>query len=218
MQDWVTFLRQRLGIRAVTFTHKTRDRIRPVKYILLACLLLIPVAIANLGLHGDFGIPFCQICPAKPILPLFVGTTRYFALDFTNAITLVFSILSMTVAALTVVGVFFKPRFFCLFCPMLALLHLVKRITPLRLRKKPEFCHACGNCQRMCPVDIRRIYEEKDGPDVQADDCMLCLKCVESCEADEVLSLTALKHRLFSSSQTYASKHLPKHENKPNRR
>ncbi len=71
LQDWFTALRRKLGIRESGFSRATRERLKIIKYILLAVLILIPVFIANFGLHTDFALPFCQICPAKPLLPLF---------------------------------------------------------------------------------------------------------------------------------------------------
>lgn len=37
--------------------------------------------------------------------------------DFTNAVTLVFTVLSVAIAGGMLVGMFFKERFFCYFCP-----------------------------------------------------------------------------------------------------
>ena len=114
LQDWITQLRKRLGIAEARMRWLTRDRLKWIKYILLAYLIVIPLLIAHAGLQYDFGLPFCQICPAKPLMPLFAGITRHLALDATNAITLTFSILSLVIAGSMLVGMFFKERFFLL--------------------------------------------------------------------------------------------------------
>ena len=72
-QDWITMIRKKLNIRGITMTRQTRKKLKPIKYILLVLMILIPLSIANLGLHPDWKLPFCQICPARPILPMFVG-------------------------------------------------------------------------------------------------------------------------------------------------
>jgi len=203
LQDWFTSLRRKLGIAETEFSWKTRDRQKIIKYILLAALIIIPLCIANFGLHSDFKMPFCQICPAKPIMPLFCGETRHLSLDFTNSITLSFTILSMVITGGLFVGIFFKDRFFCMFCPMLALMHIFSKIGFIHFKKSVNTCQGCGNCKRMCPVDIRDVYLEKENKDVLTEDCMLCLKCIESCPGDSVLSVKFFNLNIFSSSRKY---------------
>lgn len=205
LQDWFTSIRRKMGIRESGFSRQVRDRLKIIKYILLAALVIIPVFIANFGLHSDFTLPFCRICPAKPILPLFAGETKYLSLDFTNSITLSFTALSLVIAGGMVVGIFFKDRFFCMFCPLLALMHIFKKIGFVRFEKSIETCLGCGNCQRMCPVDIKEVYLEKKNRDVMKDDCMLCMKCAESCPGDNVLQIKMLNFRIFSSSKKYVA-------------
>lgn len=206
LQDWLAQLRKRLGIRETEFSWKTRERLKPVKYVLLALLITTPLLITFAGLHRDFYLLFCQICPAKPIMPLFVGETRNLALDYTNTITLTFSVLSLTIAAVTLVGSFFKDRFFCLFCPMLPLIQMSKKISFIRFEKKGHTCLGCGNCQRMCPVDIRDVHLETREKNVMSEDCMLCLRCIESCPEDSALTVKFFNHNIFSSSRKYVAK------------
>ncbi len=207
LQDWFTYLRRRLGIREAQLSWSARDRLKPVKYILLAYMIVVPLLIAHAGLHYDFHLPFCRsICPAKPLMPLFAGSTRHLALDFTNTVTLVFSILSVAIAGGMLVGMFFKERFFCLFCPMLVLIHLLRKISPVRFEKEVGACLGCGNCRRNCPMDIRDVHEQKTDKAVLSEDCMLCMTCTESCPADGVLSVRFFKWRLFSSSRDYVAR------------
>ncbi len=163
-QDWITLIRKRLGIREMIISRTTRRRLKPIKYLLLALLILIPLSIANFGLHPDWGLPFCQICPARPILPLFVGHTGNFHLDFSNTVTLSFTIVAMILTGGFLVGMFFKERFFCMFCPMLALMHLFQKLSPVRFEKRVTRCVGCGNCERLCPVDIPDVHLENTTP------------------------------------------------------
>ncbi|MCP4686815.1 MAG: 4Fe-4S binding protein [Desulfobacterales bacterium] len=207
VQDWLTFLRKRLAIREARFRWLTRDRLKWIKYVLLAYLLVTPLLIAHAGLHPDFSLPFCRICPAKPLMPLFAGVTHHLALDFTNAVTLTFTILSVAIAGGMLAGMFFKERFFCLFCPMLVLIHVVRKISPVRFEKKVDCCTGCGNCKRMCPMDIRDVYEQKTGRDALSEDCLLCMTCAESCPSNGVLRVTLFNRPLFTSSRDYVSRH-----------
>lgn len=206
LQEWLTRLRKKLGIRETEFSWKTRERLKPVKYVLLVLLITIPLLITYAGLHKDFYLFFCQICPAKPIMPLFAGQTRNFALDFTNTITLTFSVLSVLIAAATLIGSFFKDRFFCLFCPMLPLIQMSKKISFIRFEKVVHTCSGCGNCQRMCPMDIRDVHLEKTETNVMSEDCMLCMRCIEACPEDNTLTAKLFNYSLFSSARNYVAK------------
>lgn len=211
LQDWLTYLRRRLAVREASFSWLTRDRLKPVKYFLLAYLLIVPLLIAHAGLHYDLHLPFCRsICPAKPLMPLFAGITHHLSLDKTNTVTLVFSILSLAIAGGMLVGMFFKERFFCLFCPMLVLIHLCRHISPVRFEKEVDGCLGCGNCQRACPMDIRDVHEQKTHRAVLTEDCLLCMGCTEACPADGVLSVKFFKWRLFTSSRNYVARRLAK--------
>jgi polyferredoxin len=145
-----------------------------------------------------------MFCPGKPLLPLFVGETRHFALDMTNWATLLITASSVTVTGACLAAMFVRPRFFCTFCPMLALIHILKPITPLQLRKSPDLCHGCGTCQRVCNMDVERVCTEKTAVDVQTGDCINCGDCVASCCADNALSMKFAGKTVIASSQRLA--------------
>jgi len=203
LQDWITMIRKKSGIREMAFARKTHQRLKPVKYVLLALLILIPLSIANFNLHPDWAMPFCQICPARPVLPMFAGNFTYIHLDYTNMVTLCFTALAMLLTGGLLAGMFFKERFFCLFCPMLGIMHLFKRLSPVRFEKDVSGCTGCGNCERICPSDIHYVHLEIEKKDVLTQNCMGCMHCVESCPGDGVLSFKWFGLKLFSSSRNY---------------
>ncbi|MBU1194361.1 MAG: 4Fe-4S binding protein [Proteobacteria bacterium] len=211
-QDWITLIRKRLHIREFSMSRQVRNRLKPVKYILLALLILIPLAIANLGLHPDWGLPFCQICPARPILPLFTGNVSNFHIDMTNSVTIGFTATAMILTGVFLAGIFFKERFFCVFCPLLALMHLFKKLSPFRFEKNVHACTGCGNCEQMCPVDIADVHLEKGknhmpgAVDVLTQDCLGCMNCVESCPVDNALVFKWFDFKIFSSSRQYMTR------------
>ncbi|MDR3280860.1 MAG: 4Fe-4S binding protein [Synergistaceae bacterium] len=205
VQDWLSALRGKLGVRERQITQRMKRRMAMVKYGLLAYIAILP-PLATLGfLHEDFYLPFCDICPGKSLLPLFAGETRYLALNFDNGVSLGFSIALLVITGIMLVGMFFKDRFFCIFCPLLALIHILKPLTALRLFKLPEACTGCGTCRRVCPMDIEDVYRQRTSPDVQTDECLDCAKCAESCPADGAIGLKFLKFKLFLSSRSYAA-------------
>jgi polyferredoxin len=204
LQDWLTMLRRFLGIPEGKFSPDTLKTLDSIKYILLGWLMVGPVLI-NLGLlHPDFYLPFCSICPGKPILPLFAGEGKYFSIDSTNTVTLVITFLSVFIAGGTLAGMFVRPRFFCTFCPLLALIHLLKPLTLPHLRKNPELCHGCGTCARGCPMDVEKIFRDGSDPDVQTADCVNCGDCLGSCASSGALSFKFAKKTIVSSGPVLA--------------
>ncbi|MDR1920239.1 MAG: 4Fe-4S binding protein [Candidatus Adiutrix sp.] len=204
IQDWLTALRRRLGLRERRISPAAKKKLGLIKYGLVVYLAAVPPLITLGLLHEDFYLPFCNICPGKALLPLFAGETRYLAVNLNNQVTIAFSVALLTITGLTLTGMFFKERFFCLFCPMLALIHLLKPLTALRLIKKPGACVGCGNCRRACPMDIEEV-RERLAPDVQTDECLDCGGCVEACPSNSALALKFMGRKLFASSRAYAA-------------
>ncbi|MCW7754008.1 4Fe-4S binding protein [Desulfobotulus sp. H1] len=205
LQDLLTRLREKAGIRGARFRWATRDRFQWVKYALLVLLIVLPMGIGNslAGLPrftGDLAVPFCQICPGKPLLPVFHGDTSHFIIDFSSITKVILTTLSMVIAGLFLVGSFVKRRFICAFCPMAALLSLFDRIACTDLHKKGDACTRCGNCFRACPMEIREIADIRDKKHMVTQDCMLCLRCIEVCPEDKALSATFLGFPVFSAS------------------
>jgi polyferredoxin len=205
IQDWITGIRRYFGIRERIFSEEVKRRLSFVKYGLLVCLAVIPVAATAGFLHEDFYLPFCNICPGKSLLPLFAGETKYLALNLDNVVSLSFSAALLAVTGITLVGAFFKERFFCIFCPMLALIHILKPITALRLVKSPDACVGCGNCRRACPMDIEEVCRERVSRDVQTEECLDCGRCAEACPSGSSLGLYFLKFEMFLSSRRYST-------------
>jgi polyferredoxin len=201
VSDYLTKFRRFLGVKGINFSQSTLKRLRPIKYILLSYLLLGPVLI-NLGwLHPDFYLPFCQICPGKALLPIFEGQGQYLALDMTNPVTITQSAFLVALTAVTVVGLFFRERFFCLFCPMLAIFNLLKPLAALRLIKTPKVCRGCASCRRVCPMEVGEVYEERLNAYVAAPECLGCGDCLVSCPSENSLSLSFLGRKVVSSSR-----------------
>lgn len=205
LQDWISALRRKLGVRERKFSPRTDQRLGSIKYFLLGYLVTVPPLVTAGILPPDFSLPFCSICPGKSILPLFIGETRYLALDYTNSVTLALSATLLIVTGITLVGMFFKERFFCVFCPLLALIHLLKPLTGFRLVKNISSCIGCGNCRRVCPMDIEKVYLEKTKKDVQTDACLNCFRCTEHCPSEASLGVEFFKVRVFTSSRTYTA-------------
>ncbi len=207
IQDLITMLRKQLNIRKTIFSWNLHDRLKLIKYGFLGLMTLLPIGIGNPICNGqcrvspDLYLPFCQICPAKPLMPMFSGDFSHIGINFTNCSTIIMSSLSMIVLGIFLVGSFFKERFFCSFCPMSALMSLFDRIGFIGLRKDNSKCTSCGICARVCPMDIREVYLEEEKENVLTQDCMLCLKCIEYCPEDNALRGTFITKKFFGSSR-----------------
>lgn len=203
LQDMLSALRRKMNVQELEFPWYMRDAIKPVKYIFLAMILIVPLLLAVRLIPPDFYIVFCKICPAHPIMPLFAGDYRRLALDYTNWVTLILSFINLAVAGIVLAGSFFKDRFFCLVCPMLPLIQLFNKISPVQFTKKAGYCSGCGNCQRLCPMDLRDVHDAKQDGNVMTEDCILCTRCMQSCPVDNVLSLRFGKKVIFSSEKGF---------------
>jgi polyferredoxin len=206
VQDWISALRRKLGVRKRSITPAVQKTLSPVKYIFLIVMAAVPPLVTARILRFDFSLPFCNICPGKAILPLFTGNTRYLSLNTENSVTIVLSALLLVFTGITLAGSFFRERFFCVFCPMLALINILKPLTMLRLVKEPRFCSGCANCRRSCGMDIEKVYLERRKNDVQTGLCVDCFRCAESCPQDRALSVRCLGKKLFVSRRAYAAK------------
>ena len=225
LQDWITRFRKMLGFSFVRYGEMSFKRLKSIKYILLFLLILIPLAIKN----SFFGLPFlpegmhtpfCQICPARIILPLFTGDTSQIFVDFTDPATIAMTSLGLMVAALFIVGSFVKKRFFCFFCPMSALQFLFSKIGILSMVKDGDKCNSCGNCSRVCDIGITEIADDVLSKNIVKDDCMMCFKCVEACPEEGALKVKVVNFDIFSATEegffkrygeTADPEHLEKH-------
>lgn len=206
MQDWITALRTRLGIRYSEYPWRDRPWIKRIKYILLVLLILIPIGLSNpifgLGTLPDgMSMPFCKICPGRLLIPLFAGDYSQFYIDFSSTSAMIMTGLGGFMVALFLVGSFVKKRFFCAICPLSGFLYLFSKGSLLRLKKVGDKCTRCGDCTRACDLDIGEIADDVEHSDLVTEDCTLCLKCVAACPEEGALKATFAGIPIFESTE-----------------
>lgn len=206
MQDALGWIRVKLGFPYGEYGVDQMKRLSKIKYILLFLLVFIPLGIANslpgVGrLDHDWATPYCMICPARVILPLFIGDTSQLALDFSSGVKLGLTLAGLLVAALFVVGSLIKRRFFCLFCPMSAMHYLFSKAAFLKLIKDGDKCTRCGNCYRACDMGIHEIADQLNRTNMTTENCMLCLDCVASCPEEGCLKVTFLGKSIYEATE-----------------
>lgn len=226
--DLLTRFRKALKIEHRNLSERFNERFHQLGYVILALLIILSVIFSSQAIAGAqlvpgtekggfvytyFSMPFCQVCPMKPLcvmLQTSVGLMRPEWL--TEATTgdfyqLGFYLTSLNLFVLGVVTVaaFFYRRAWCRICPLGALIALFNRFPPfkrfagIRLDKAEEKCTKCGVCKRVCPTQVTEVYEKKGG-DVTASKCLLCMRCVEMCPYEDALKVkvagkTVLKSR-----------------------
>jgi ferredoxin len=163
----------------------------------LALSLLIAFPLLGQGVNDSLFLIYCQLCPARLAYPGFGGVNPCWT-DTTNALTIFLTGLGWLTFGTFFLG-FAIPRFWCRLCAIGALVSYFNRGSLLTLEKNHQKCTSCGTCQRNCPVDVERVYQEKEKPVVTDSQCQLCLTCLEDCPEAGCLELKFLGKRIVQS-------------------
>jgi NAD-dependent dihydropyrimidine dehydrogenase PreA subunit len=223
----MTRLRRALRIKRRNVSDKFNDRFHQLGYLILALIVILSVVFASQAIAGTqivpgtqkggfvwnyFSSPFCQVCPMKPFCILtYVGlgimqpgwvtqTTsgQFFQLGF------YLTSINLIVLALVTAAAFFFRRSWCKICPLGALMAVFNRFPPFKwisgvhLNKTEEKCKKCGICKRVCPTQVKEVYEQKSG-DVASSQCIWCLRCVEMCPYEDCLQFKFAGKSIFKS-------------------
>ncbi|MGA1824352.1 MAG: 4Fe-4S binding protein [bacterium] len=77
-----------------------------------------------------------------------------------------------------IIGILFKPRSWCRFCPMGTMQGMIGKKS--YLLKIGRDCSQCGLCKKVCPIETYPgLYKNKGK--VNSEDCMRCFNCVVNC-------------------------------------
>jgi len=210
IQDWITGLRKRVGVRFARYSHAQFQTLSWIKYVLLALMILIPLGIGAGYVSRDMSAPFCAICPARMIIPLFAADFRQFMVDFSSPTKIAMTALGATVTGLFFTGSFVKKRFWCFFCPMSAFHYLLSKVAFFRLIKDGGKCTRCGDCYSVCDLQIKEIADDVKTPQIMMDDCIVCLKCVAACPEEGALKASFAGMTIFESTEAGFVKRMEK--------
>jgi ferredoxin-type protein NapH len=225
--DLMTRLRKSLKVKRRLFSDKFNERFHQLSYLILALIIIISVVFASQAIVGTqlvpgtekggsiytyFSAPFCQVCPMKPLCLLAessVGlmrpewlvqntTGQFFEVGFYLTST------NLIILAIVTLAAFFFRRSWCQICPLGALIALFNRFPPfkwisgVRLNKVEEKCTKCGICKRVCPTQVKDVYDKKGG-DVANSQCIYCLRCVEMCPQEDCLQFKVVGQKVVKS-------------------
>lgn len=201
IQDWITSLRRWTGIRYSRYSEGQYKGLGIIKWVLLALMFLIPLGIGGGWFTHDLKSPFCMICPGRTVVPLFGLDYSQWSIDFSSRTNMIMTSLGLLVTGLFFIGAFVKKRFFCFFCPMGALHYLFSKAALLRLNKEGAKCTRCGDCYRVCDLQIKEIADDIQNKNIMTDDCIMCLKCVAACPEPGALKATFAGIPIFESTE-----------------
>ncbi|MDX1798034.1 MAG: 4Fe-4S binding protein [Candidatus Lokiarchaeia archaeon] len=178
------------------FNHKSLLKIKYV-IVIFVLLLVVPLAItANVDSAfyieyrdnlGDFGTkPLSYFSLSEMIFVFFpqmiwqIIITRSIAPIFANPIVFFISIFYIALLVLSV----WYPRLYCrYFCPFAALSSIISKYSFLKLSRSTVKCVGraeCGECERVCPKQIRMLDEPFEFFTGNGE-CNLCMRCKEAC-------------------------------------
>jgi len=213
--DLMTRLRKLLRIKRRNFSDKFNQQLHQLSYVVLATIIIVSILFGSQAIAGAqlvpgtqkggfvwnyYSAPFCQVCPMKPFcmmadvalglqLPGWLTQTtggQFWQLGF------YLTSINLIVLAIVTAAAFYFRRSWCRICPLGGLIALFNRFPPfkwvsgVKLNKNEEKCRKCGVCKRVCPSQVKEVYERKSG-DVAPASCIWCLRCVEMCPYDGCL-------------------------------
>jgi len=145
--------------------------LRSIKYVLLSLFFwVIVVAMGSTMILMFFGSDYYKVADVKMLK------------FFTDMTMLTFWVL----VALSVLSLLYK-NFWCRYlCPYGALLGIVSRLSPVKVRRNEATCIHCHACSKACPTLID--VEKKDV--VTSGECFGCMTCVSRCPAPGALDMT----------------------------
>jgi len=162
----------------------------------ISALIAFPL-LGRTGANDSLFLIYCQLCPGRLVYPPLGGVNPCWY-DTTNATTIL-----LTGVGWFTFGAFFLgfaiPRFWCRVCAVGALGSYFSRGALLTIEKNSRKCTSCGACRRCCPVDIERVFREKEKLVVTDPECIGCLTCVEVCPEKGCLKARLLGKQLVTS-------------------
>ncbi|MCF6201052.1 MAG: 4Fe-4S binding protein [Hydrogenimonas sp.] len=201
MQDWITLLRKKIGVAYSNYTQSQYSSLKKIKYIFLAIVIIFPLLMGAGLFGGEWRAAFCKMCPGRLITPMFVGDFSQWSIDFSSNTAIFLTAFGIAFTILFIVGSFVKKRFFCFYCPMSAMHYIFSPFSILRLKKEGDKCTKCGDCYRVCDMQIFDIADDVVSKNILRDDCILCLKCIAACPEEDALHLDIVNMALFRSTK-----------------
>ncbi len=158
--------------------------LRSMKYILMALFLIAIVVVMPPNLMTLFFI------------------SDYYKTADVRTMNVFTQMSALTLCVLSVLGALslLYKNFWCRYlCPYGALLGLLSRLSPVKIRRDNQKCVHCRACSENCPslLDVEKKQE------VSSPECFGCMTCVSSCPSRGALDMTVGKGRKRRAFKPY---------------
>ncbi len=208
-QDFLAWIRKLLKLDYLKLPRFFLDAFEKFRYFWLAFLFVMAIAIVIpfFGLvpfQKDLNLITCNTCPGRIVFPLLTGDTPGWWL-FSSPIGFMFAVISITYLSIFFLS-FFGKRLWCRICPTGALLSLFNKGGGIIKEKEAEKCTKCGVCERVCPMDNKKVFEEKNKKIVNSHNCINCFRCIDKCPEDDCLKAKFFNWTIFRSRYDDAKK------------
>jgi ferredoxin-type protein NapH len=226
IMDLEILIRRALKIRHRIIPDKLNVALHKARYAILLFFLLLPILLYLLDpqeilvsplmaslLAGHYRPYSIILDPMIPFIvpwtgPVVVGDVNLSYPYAQNIITFTGTQLgpyfAIAFLVATLAGAFLVRRVWCRFCPTGASISAVnqfkgfKALPLLYVEKDEEKCTKCGVCKRVCPLQVKEVYEQKGGK-IGTSQCMVCARCVEMCPYEDVLKIKLGRKTMFKS-------------------
>lgn len=189
--DALTWLRRKMNIPVRRFPRDFMKTLTSSSYGLMGLALGISAFIGIPGfarLQCELFLPYCQVCPARLICPLF-GLIKPSWKDFTSLTTTIFTLLAWIALGLFVAAFYWGRRVWCHLCPVGLINSWLNKGSGVELRKDALKCNKCGSCADACPMGLTKMYEAEENVIYTQNECIMCLRCIEICPRKGCLSM-----------------------------
>ena len=232
IMDVVALIKIRVKKTYRVLPDKLNRDLHKLRYVILLFILLLPILLwwIDPPPNLDFAVLMLQFLSGPfqpytflidPMIPIVVPWVSPFAFNMIyfnypyaqNIVTYVSGTVGQIIAVvflcLTLAGTIFTKRFWCHFCPTGSSLAIVNRFKGFKwapilyINKNEEECNDCGVCERICPMQVPELCEQKAGK-IDNTMCILCVSCVESCPHPNAIELKIAKKTLFKSRNSVA--------------
>ncbi len=160
---------------------KEKRKLRPFTYSKFVMLLVV-IVLAWITLDTFF----CKLCPAGSLFAAIPAPFFYpVRLGF-------FFYVHMATLILTILLVLLFSRFWCRYLCPVATVGVFNKLSVLTVSLDSTKCTECLRCLDVCPMGIDKLSDIGS-----SSDCILCGKCVETCQTD------ALKMNVRKRNKAY---------------
>lgn len=188
--DLLTWLRRKMNVAAHRFSVVIQRSLRTTGYgiMFLSYGISAFIGMPNFSRFQCFWfLPYCQICPARLICPMF-GLIRPSWYDFSNVITTSFTFLAWLFLGIFVAAFYLGRRVWCHLCPVGIMNSWFNKGGAIELHKRASKCNKCASCADACPMGLTKMYEADKDTSYNQKECIMCLRCVEVCPREKCLS------------------------------